>query len=350
MIPGLNSKTEGGTDGQKYREALHDFGIVIPVSGYSDLLPLALGSCLNQEGKHTLQLVVVDKSHDPRIAELVAQLTEHDRALESLEITYIQSDDSGPADAISVGLNLLNASIMTWLGSDDLLMPGSLASVASLFRQFPDVEWVTGVSFKIDEQGVFFSVPTGKSPLGFPTSFPQHAVARGLFASASNLPFIQQEGTFWSRDLWRRSGSSLSTELRAAFDFELWTRFAQHAELLQADVPLGAFRKRAGQLSGNRQLYFSEVQMVRTRLARQFRHRRMLFNDAGRIASRTAQHTWECKTIRYTFLAEGGFLGMFGLGVIRRKVLHLAERMHRRGILFRLLLSRARETQLGLRD
>jgi hypothetical protein len=57
--------------------------------------------------------------------------------------------------------------------------------------------------------------------------------------------FIQQESTFWKRNLWKKSGSSINTQYRYAGDYDLWLRFFDHEQLFTIPCIVGGFRERA---------------------------------------------------------------------------------------------------------
>jgi hypothetical protein len=60
---------------------------------------------------------------------------------------------------------------------------------------------------------------------------------------------IQQESTFFSRNLWEKYWNSIQIKSSYAGDFELWMRFFRTEKLYYINKPLGAFRVRTGQLS-----------------------------------------------------------------------------------------------------
>ncbi len=168
--------------------------------------------------------------------------------------------DRGMYDAIHRGFGRTTGEIMTWLNSDDEWLPGTLRTVVRLFREFPDVEWITS-SFPsaIDEDGA--TIATSRL-----SGVSKRGIDRG-----ENLPcgrwfadgFIQQESTFWRRSLWERAGARLDTSLQLAGDYELWSRFIRHAPLWSVEVPLGLFRRRAGQKSAvSLSAYFDEALSV----------------------------------------------------------------------------------------
>ena len=61
---------------------------------------------------------------------------------------------------------------------------------------------------------------------------------------------IQQQSTFWSKEVWLESGAYMDKTLKGAGDFELWARFFYHNfELYQIHEPIGIFMTHEGQES-----------------------------------------------------------------------------------------------------
>jgi hypothetical protein len=147
---------------------------------------------------------------------------------------------------------------MTWINSDDLIMPDAFRTVVGIAAGSQGIEWVGGINKLIrDKETVLSSnfIP-----------YPQKIVSKGL-CDGVYWSHMQQEGLFWKKSLWDRAGG-LRTDLRLAGDWDLWRRFAKFAPLVQIRQPLGAFRRREGQLSGDRTKYLAEVNAVCSDLER----------------------------------------------------------------------------------
>ena len=186
----------------------------------------------------------------------------------SLTFTYDSSPDTGIYDAINKAfrsMNITRNAIMSWINADDVLIPGAVETVATIFEQFPDENWIIPSPYTMGEQGSHI----GRRGNGHPA--PARSIAKG-FCDGEHFSFIQQEGLFWKSDLWHRAGG-LNLELKFAGDWDLWRRYALICAPLHVRYHLGIFRKRPGQLSENVSDYMIEVNRVKQgELSRDMEH------------------------------------------------------------------------------
>ena len=179
-----------------------------------------------------LEYFVMDGGSTDESKKIIRRYADH--------LTYWRSHaDGGHMDAVQDGFRRSTGEIMGWLNSDDRLTPWALQVVAAVFQEFPQVNWITSMfPMVMNADGLVLAARRAE---GF------HATA---FYRGRNAPFnprfyscmIQQESTFWRRGLWEKAGARVDTGLRVAGDFELWSRFFEHAELFALSVPLGIFR------------------------------------------------------------------------------------------------------------
>lgn len=236
--------------------------IVIPCFNSAQYLNQCLSSLLFQTGKFKLHVHIQDgKSQDATlaIAEKWQSLIERQQILDptDIKITISSEPDRGIYDAVTKGFARIDSSpdiIMTWLGSDDLLVNGSLATITRLFQEERKIAWLTGCSQTIDANDCLFS-PWQKP------HFSRRNILAGL-QDGRTFGFIQQEGTFWRSDLYFQVGG-LNPNLKYAGDFDLWRKFAYLEKLYTLDFPLVIFRYRAGQTSSNKEHYYAEVESIK---------------------------------------------------------------------------------------
>jgi len=204
--------------------------LVTPSLNQAAFLDNALHSVLDQDDP-ALEYVVADGgSTDGSVAII-------ERHADRLSAWWSEPD-GGHADAVNKGFARTSGEIMGWLNSDDRLLPHALELVREVFTRFPEVQWLTSAfPVTLDEAGRAVRV-------GHTAGFARDAYRLGLNGVQpwSRLYFVQQESTFWRRELWEAAGGRLDTGFEPAADFELWARFFDHAELWTLDTTLGAFR------------------------------------------------------------------------------------------------------------
>jgi glycosyltransferase involved in cell wall biosynthesis len=142
---------------------------------------------------------------------------------------WVSEPDNGMYDALNKGFARTTGEIMGWISATDQLHVGGIFAVASMFRNLPQVEWLTGRATWFNEEGATAGVVA------------LQRWSRYRFLAGANR-YIQQESTFWRRSLWERAGGQVDGSERYAMDFELWVRFFRHAQLYSSEALVGGFR------------------------------------------------------------------------------------------------------------
>lgn len=160
--------------------------------------------------------------------------------------------DRGMYDALNKGFANASGELLGWINADDQLLPWCLQCVATYFQATPGCEWLTGIPAIFDAEGRMAWV-ANVAPY-----YRRQWIARGWY-SGLGLGVIQQECTFWRRDLFDRVGR-LNAELRWGGDLDLWRRFAASgAELHQIGSVIAGFRQHGKNASAQfAQRYYEE--------------------------------------------------------------------------------------------
>lgn len=215
--------------------------LVIPNLNCAEFLEQTITSVLSQSYPN-LELILSDGGSTDGSLDIVQR---HRDAFAHI----ISEPDTGQANAVNKGFALATGEVMGWINSDDILMPGGLGLVGSLFSLKPDLDWLTGRITTIDEGGHVLHAHRPR-----PVSYQRFL--------AGDYQWIQQESTFWRQSLWNRAGGGLDESLKLAVDGELWLRFSRHAELVPVHERIGAFRFRKGQRSEAMDAYHAEMLRV----------------------------------------------------------------------------------------
>jgi glycosyltransferase involved in cell wall biosynthesis len=249
--------------------------IVTPNLNRDSFLRFTMDSVLAAKSGGNLEYIVVDGGSTDSSLHLLQER-------QSELSLFLSEPDEGIYDAVNKGFSYASGDVLGWLNSGDYLFPGSISILSDVFQSFPEIEWITSrvLSFldprgRLVEQNVHYGVAQ--------QSFLSGEHLNG-FSRAPALSLIQQEATFWRRSLWERAGARLDTRFRLAADFELWTRFFDHAELWTISAPIGAFRRHSDQLSRTCwDEYLSEAHQV---LAERGRHPRNWFAQTVSVGLR----------------------------------------------------------------
>jgi len=233
--------------------------VVTPCFNRVHTLPTTMESVLGQSGPFTLEYAVIDGGSTDGTVELIRARADR--------LAYWSSEpDRGMYHAIAKGFAHTRGEIMAWLNSDDTYFPWTLSTVARIFSDVPEVEWISSLTPITGDMG------------GDITQVHRHAgFSRDAFVDGQYLgfggggnpyatEFIQQESCFWRRGLFDKIDPASWTDFRAAGDFALWCQLYRHADLRGVDAPLACFRRHDQQISSDATSYAQEAMTALQRL------------------------------------------------------------------------------------
>lgn len=290
----MSRSTEPATAAQHVSEAIHPcsqrtvsegdklFVVITPVLDGERFLEESLASVLDQSGEFFIDYFVKDAGSTDKTLAILSDY--HDRIMSGkyplrchgIRLRVESSPDRGLYDAVAYGFaqpqrQASLRDIFTYINADDVIAENTFRIVAHLFDNTP-AQWVCGQINVIDETGKVVLSPQ------FPLSYAREDIQAGLHDGRS-LNFIQQEGSFWLRELYNEVGG-INRALKLVGDFDLWRRFATQTELLAVDRPLASFRSRRGQLSRQMDKYYAELDQLPP----------LLNPNGSRHAARTSKH------------------------------------------------------------
>ena len=186
----------------------------------AEFLEQTMGSVLGQNYPN-LEYIVIDGGSKDCSVEIIRRNAD--------KLAYwVSEPDRGPADAINKGFAHATGEILGWINSSDVHYPWTLHTVAEVFEEIKEARWVTGVASHLD---------AGMGPKG---------IGLGVMSKydflARQATWLQQESTFWRKDLWDEAGGYLDANVKHMFEYGLWLRFALLAPLYQVNTILAGFR------------------------------------------------------------------------------------------------------------
>ena len=190
---------------------------------------------------------------------------------------FLLEEGRGLPSAINQAAFSLPSTIkyFNWLGDDDLLASNSLEISKSVFVANPGASGVFGMCEYINSKG---------STLGFNSSGPW---AKQLIKYGPDL--IPQPGALLSLEFFKQMGG-LRTELKVAFDVDLFIRIQKYGPLIYVPILLGKFRWHRNSLS---------VKMRHISVKEASKSRRRHLSNYTRLVS----ILWELPVMVLTYLA-----------------------------------------------
>lgn len=112
--------------------------VVVPIYGHYDYLSSCLAS-LAAQGDVSMEIVCVDDaSPDPRVADLLRQLTDRHPRLK----IRIQPENAGISETQNVAVSMASGEFIAFVDCDDELEPGALMAVRDCLQAHPQVDYV----------------------------------------------------------------------------------------------------------------------------------------------------------------------------------------------------------------
>jgi glycosyltransferase involved in cell wall biosynthesis len=207
--------------------------ILTPSFNQALFLRPAIYSVLEQQGDFELNLIVIDGGSTDGTVDLL-------QSSQDTRLNWTTGPDRGQADAINRGLQAADGDIIGWLNSDDLYLPGALATVARAFAN-PQTQWLAGRCQIINE--------TGNVIRSAIAAYKDRRLARYSYRKLLRENFIAQPAVFWRRSLSQQVGP-LDESLHYTMDYDLWLRLGRIADPLIVDQVLAQFRLHSASKSG----------------------------------------------------------------------------------------------------
>jgi len=220
------------------------FSVITP--NYNGILYLekTIRAVLEQKKDVDLEYIVVDGGSTDGSVDIIHKYGD--------EISHcIIEPDSGPANAINKGLQLASGDVISWLNSDDIYFPGTLARVQRSAEDHPDSAMFFGGCVIVDSNGdEIRSSITNFKEFFFPFS------SRFTYQC---INYLSQPSLFFRRAAVANAGL-LREDMVAAWDYDFILRLWHYgtAQWIKGD-PLAAFRWYENSISGgNFQIQFRE--------------------------------------------------------------------------------------------
>lgn len=215
--------------------------IITPVYNANKYLRETIESVLNQSYQY-IEYIIIDGGSSDGTVDIIKEYND--------KLSYWLSEkDSGMYDALCKGFEKANGSIIGYINAGDFLNPMAIQVVVEQFEN-NNVNWLTGMRTICNENSEIISS-------SLPFRYKSNLIRTGCYIT--NLPFIQQESTFWHSSLLSKVDFDLLRKLRLAGDYYLWYCFSSSEQITIVSSQLGVFKRHYGQLSSDIDKYINEA-------------------------------------------------------------------------------------------
>lgn len=220
--------------------------VVTPCYNSENYIGDTVKSVLNQtsvlRGEIDLEYIIRDGGSNDRTLDVLSQF-------QNSSLRIVSQPDSGMYDALATGLQEATGDIVAYINAGDYYHGSAFDVVRQIFDR-GDVKWLTGFNTFCNEDSATISV-------NLPFKYRTDLLRKGAYGRV--LPYVQQESTFWARELHETLDFQYLSRLRLAGDHYMWTRFAGAAKLKIVQAHLGTFKNHPGQLSSATEKYLEEA-------------------------------------------------------------------------------------------
>ena len=194
--------------------------VITPSYNQGQFIQATIESVLSQNYPN-IEYIVMDGASTDHTAAVVKPYVNR--------LTWISEKDRGQSDAINKGFRMAKGSIVAWLNSDDIYLPGAVSAAVAAFEQHPRTGAIYGEGFQIDKEGKV------KSKFPFTEPF-------NLWKLTYSLDYILQQTVFFRRDALHDVGL-LDESLHYGMDWDILVRLGKRFGLTYIPVEMGAIRE-----------------------------------------------------------------------------------------------------------
>lgn len=239
-------------------EMHNTFSIITPTYNSEKYIEETIESVISQRGEFYIDYIIIDNNSTDKTLEI---LESYKRALDSgsvrihclgVAFNYISEPDTGMYDALSKGMHMCKGEYISYINSDDFYLPNALSVVANIFKK-EQIKWLTGIPSLYNKDGAI-------KPTNTPCVYKSSCILAGVYGNL--LPHIQQESTFWKRELCGELSFDKLANFKYAGDYYLWNTFAKTNELYTVNAQLSGFREHEDNMSLDINEYNSEFNSI----------------------------------------------------------------------------------------
>lgn len=177
--------------------------VITPSFNQGEFISATIDSVLGQD-YNRIEYLVIDGGSNDTTLEVLKSYTDP-------RLSWVSEHDHGQSDAINKGLRRASGDYITYLNSDDLLLPGAVRFIVDYFAEHSSVDLIYG-----DCQFLDASDEPVRIVKGFAFDIRQMILGTQI---------LSQPGTFWRREVTAEIGY-MDESLHFTMDVDYWLRAA----------------------------------------------------------------------------------------------------------------------------
>jgi glycosyltransferase involved in cell wall biosynthesis len=197
--------------------------IVTPSCNQGRFIRATIESVLSQDYPH-IEYIVMDGASTDDTPEIVKEY--------SGRLTWITEKDRGQSHAINKGFQLARGEIVSWVNSDDIILPGAVSHAVRAFESKPNLGAVYGEGYQINSKG--------EVKCRFPVTEPFN-----LWKLVYLSDYILQQTVYFRKSVFEEVGY-LDEELHWGMDWEILMRIGKRYALEYIPEYMGCLREHDG--------------------------------------------------------------------------------------------------------
>jgi hypothetical protein len=224
--------------------------IITVVKNAENLIEDTINSVLNQKAilnnELALEYLIHDGNSNDKTFKIIKKFSKNPNIIIS---SY---RDNGLYDSLSSLIKKTTGDYIAYINAGDLFNLNAFTIINEIFSD-DKIKWVTGGRF-------FYNQKNEITDFSFCYKYRQRLIKKGVYGRY--LPFIQQESTFWKRELIKNIDYKYLSKLKYSGDMYLWNCFSKNNKLFTINSHLGGFKYHENQLTyretGNTTPYINE--------------------------------------------------------------------------------------------
>ena len=237
------------------------FSIITPCRNRLSYLRETIDSVLNQTAFKKniceMQYIIIDGASTDGSKELIEEYARNNQNIE-----FISENDESMYDALRKGFEKCNGDIISYINAGDLYNINAFEIVEIAFKSSDKIKWLTGTKYIYNENSQIIRNVV-------PYNYRPRLIQSGVYGRF--LPFIQQESTFWKKELNELIDLDKLKKFKLAGDYYIWSSFSKKYKIEIIQTQLGGLKIHDNQLStmtlnGNL-TYQKEVDMFKKKIS-----------------------------------------------------------------------------------